>query len=125
MPSFLGLLLILCSERALAGGSLLPHSGLLQLRLLFDLHDQVDLQLLLADLLGDGQELAMHLAFDIVEDLGRLAVEELLIDWMTPLLTKEDADRLVPWPLWVSFYLRESGHPSSACQIDNENLIKN
>ena len=60
-----------------------------------------------------------------IQDLGKPAVTELMADWMTPLLTKEDADRLVAWQLWVSFYLRESGHPSSACQIDNENLIKN
>ena len=37
-----------------------------------------------------------------VEDLGRQAVEALLIDWMTPLLTQEDADRLVGWHLGVS-----------------------
>ena len=37
-----------------------------------------------------------------VEDLGRQAVEALLIDWMTPLLTQEDSDRLVGWHLGVS-----------------------
>ena len=37
-----------------------------------------------------------------MQDLGRQAVEELLIDWMTPLLTQEDADRLVCWHLGVS-----------------------
>ena len=37
-----------------------------------------------------------------IQDLGRQAVEELLIDWLTPLLTQEDADRLVGWHLGVS-----------------------
>ena len=60
-----------------------------------------------------------------IQDLRKTAVTELMADWMTPLLTQEDADRLVAWQLGVSFYFRESGHPSSACQIDNENLIKN
>ena len=30
-----------------------------------------------------------------MDDLGKPAVTELMTDWMTPLLTKEDADRLV------------------------------
>ena len=38
-----------------------------------------------------------------IQDLGTPAVTELLIDWMTPLLTKGDADRLVGWHLGVSF----------------------
>ena len=60
-----------------------------------------------------------------IQDLGKPALTELLADWMTPLLTQEAAERLVSWHLGVSVDLRESGHPSSACQIDNENLIKN
>ena len=34
--------------------------------------------------------------------LGRQAVEELMMDWMTPLLTLEERDRLVGWQLGVS-----------------------
>ena len=37
-----------------------------------------------------------------VQDLGKSAVTELMIDWMTPLLTREDADRLLGWHLGVS-----------------------
>ncbi|WP_255475469.1 hypothetical protein [Synechococcus sp. A15-127] len=34
-----------------------------------------------------------------IQDLGKPAVIELMADWMTPLLTQEDADRLVGWHL--------------------------
>ena len=37
-----------------------------------------------------------------IQDLGKPAVIELMADWMTPLLTQEDADRLVGWHLVVS-----------------------
>ena len=37
-----------------------------------------------------------------IQDLGKPAVIELMADWMTPLLTQEDADRLVGWHLGVS-----------------------
>ena len=37
-----------------------------------------------------------------VQDLGKPAVTELMTDWMTPLLSQEDADRLVAWHLGVS-----------------------
>ena len=37
-----------------------------------------------------------------IQDLGKPAVTELMTDWMTPLLTQEDADRLVAWHLGVS-----------------------
>ena len=36
------------------------------------------------------------------QDLGKPAVTELMTDWMTPLLTQEDKDRLVGWHLGVS-----------------------
>ena len=36
-----------------------------------------------------------------IQDLGKPAVTELMTDWMTPLLTPEDADRLVGWHLGV------------------------
>ena len=38
----------------------------------------------------------------VILDLGLLGIEELLIDWMTPVLAKEDSDRLVGWHLGVS-----------------------
>ena len=37
-----------------------------------------------------------------IQDLGKSAVTELMADWMTPLLTQEDKDRLVGWHLGVS-----------------------
>ena len=37
-----------------------------------------------------------------IQDLGKPAVAELMADWMTPLLTQEDKDRLVGWHLGVS-----------------------
>ena len=37
-----------------------------------------------------------------IQDLGKPAVTELMTDWMTPLLTQKDADRLVAWHLGVS-----------------------
>ena len=37
------------------------------------------------------------------QDLGKSAVTELMVDWMTLLLTQDDADRLVAWHLGVSF----------------------
>ena len=37
-----------------------------------------------------------------IQDLGKPAVTELMTDWMTPLLTQEEADRLVAWHLGVS-----------------------
>jgi len=38
-----------------------------------------------------------------VQDLGRPAVEELLLDWLALFLTDVERDRLVAWPLGVSF----------------------
>ena len=35
-------------------------------------------------------------------DLGEEAVAELMVDWMVPLLTQDEADRLVGWHLGVS-----------------------
>ena len=36
------------------------------------------------------------------QDLGEHAVAELMVDWMVPLLTQDEADRLVGWHLGVS-----------------------
>ena len=37
-----------------------------------------------------------------IQDLGRPAVEELMLEWMNPLLTVEEMDKLVGWHLGVS-----------------------
>ena len=37
-----------------------------------------------------------------VEDLGKPAVKELLLDWLAPFLTKDEKDRLIAWHLGVS-----------------------
>ena len=37
-----------------------------------------------------------------IQDLGEPAVAELLMDWMTPLLTVDEKDRLIAWHLGVS-----------------------
>jgi len=39
---------------------------------------------------------------DGVHELGEPGVAELMVDWMVPLLTQEEADRLVGWNLGVS-----------------------
>ena len=37
-----------------------------------------------------------------IHDLGRPAVEALMLEWMNPLLTVEEMDRMVGWHLGVS-----------------------
>ena len=37
-----------------------------------------------------------------IQDLGEPAVTELFMEWMTPLLTVDEKDRLVAWHLGVS-----------------------
>ncbi len=37
-----------------------------------------------------------------IQDLGEPVVAELLMDWMTPLLTVDEKDRLIAWHLGVS-----------------------
>ena len=37
-----------------------------------------------------------------IERLGEPAVTELMLEWMDPILTTEEADRLVGWHLGVS-----------------------
>ena len=36
-----------------------------------------------------------------VEDLGKPAVEEMLLDWLAPFLTEDEKDRLIAWHLGV------------------------
>jgi len=37
-----------------------------------------------------------------VQDLGKSAVEELLLDWLAPFLTEIEKDRMIAWHLGVS-----------------------
>ena len=37
-----------------------------------------------------------------VQDLGKPAVTEVLLDWLDPFLTEEEQDRLLGWHLGVS-----------------------
>ena len=37
-----------------------------------------------------------------IQDLGKPAIEELMIKWLNPLLAQDEADRLVGWHLGVS-----------------------
>ena len=37
-----------------------------------------------------------------LEDLGKPAVEELLLDWLAPFLTEAEKNRLIAWHLGVS-----------------------
>ena len=50
-----------------------------------------------------------------IEQLGKPSVIELLLDWMDPILTTEEADRLVGWHLGVS--LRSPSRGESALKI--------
>ena len=44
------------------------------------------------------------------QDLGEHAVAELMLEWMVPLLTQDEADRLVGWHLGVSpKFLKKGG----------------
>ena len=37
-----------------------------------------------------------------IEELGELAVTELLLDWLNPFITRVERDRIVTWNLGVS-----------------------
>ena len=58
-------------------------------------------ELLLALRANDPDDFKSWLSLGI-ERLGKPAVIELLVDWMNPILTTEEADRLVGWHLGVS-----------------------
>ena len=38
----------------------------------------------------------------VVGDLGKPAVEELLLNWLAPFLTEDEKERLIAWHLGVS-----------------------
>ena len=40
-----------------------------------------------------------------IQDLGKPAIEELMIEWLNPLMTQDEADRLVGWHLGMNFWL--------------------
>ena len=58
-------------------------------------------ELLLALRANDPDDFKAWLSLGI-ERLGKPAVTELLLDWMDPILTIDEADRLVGWRLGVS-----------------------
>ena len=58
-------------------------------------------ELLLALLANDPDAFKAWLSLGI-RDLGEPAVTELLVDWITPILTTDKADRLLGWHLGVS-----------------------
>ena len=58
-------------------------------------------ELLLALHANDPDDFKAWLSLGI-ERLGKPAVIELLLDWMDPILTTEESDRLVGWHLGVS-----------------------
>jgi len=58
-------------------------------------------ELLLALRANDPDDFKAWLSLSI-ERLGKLAVTELLLYWMDPILTTDEADRLVGWHLGVS-----------------------
>ena len=39
-----------------------------------------------------------------IQDLGKPATEELMIEWLNPLLTQDEGDRLVGWHEGVNHY---------------------
>ena len=50
----------------------------------------------------DDHETVRQWAAGGIKGLGKPAVEELMIEWLNPLLTQDEADRLVGWRLGVS-----------------------
>ena len=44
-----------------------------------------------------------------IEELGELAVTELLLDWLNPFITRVERDRIVTWNLVVSLQASSSG----------------
>ena len=57
---------------------------------------------LVAALRANDPDLFKRWLLGVVQDLGEPVVEELLLDWLDPILTTEEADRLVGWHLGVS-----------------------
>ena len=57
---------------------------------------------LVAALRANDPDLFKQWLYGGIQDLGKPAVTELMADWMTPLLTQDDAGRLVGWHLVVS-----------------------
>ncbi|AII42170.1 hypothetical protein KR100_01965 [Synechococcus sp. KORDI-100] len=46
--------------------------------------------------------LETQLLGDRVQDLGKPAVKELLMDWLAPFLAEDEKDRLIAWHLGVN-----------------------
>ena len=56
---------------------------------------------LVAALRSNDPDLFKRWLYGGIEDLGEPVVEELLLDWLDPFLTKEEQDRLLGWHLGV------------------------
>ena len=57
---------------------------------------------LVAALRANDPDLFKRWLYGGIEDLGELAVTEMLLDWLDPFLTVEEQDRLLGWHLGVS-----------------------
>ena len=91
----------------MAGFSLLQQSGehSSQARLNHDSETRIALLLLaelIAALCANESDTFKRWLSGGIQDLGKPALTELMTDWMTPLLTQKDKDRLVGWHLGVS-----------------------
>ena len=74
---------------------------MLRLAAVLHLGRKVQQELLLALQANDAEGFRGWLALGL-EELGRQVVIELMQDWMSPLLTEMEQDRLVGWHLGVS-----------------------
>ena len=57
---------------------------------------------LVAALRANDSDLFKRWLYGGLKDLGEPTIEELLSEWIHPLLTEEESDRLVGWNLGVS-----------------------
>ena len=57
---------------------------------------------LVAALRANDSDLFKRWLYGGIEDLGKPAVTELLLDWLDPFLTVEEKDRLLGWHLGVN-----------------------
>ena len=60
------------------------------------------LKQLIAALRANDPDLFKRWLIGGVQDLGKPAVEKLLLDWLDPFLTEREKDRLIAWHLGVS-----------------------
>ena len=58
---------------------------------------------LVAALRANDPDLFKRWLYGGIEDLGEPAVTELVLDWLTPFITRVERDRIVVWHLGMSF----------------------